>query len=308
MGSFQGNARNALGRSQSPYLLQHAANPVDWKEWGEEAFAEARRRGVPVFLSVGYSTCHWCHVMARESFEDEETAELLNQRFVNVKLDREERPDVDRIYMSYVQATTGSGGWPMSVWLTPELKPFYGGTYFPPEDGYGRVGFKTLIRRIGELWETNRATLLEYGEKSQRLLAENAAQDLAAAVTGANEAIDQCLGQREAEFDAEHGGFGDAPKFPMPSNFSILIEGVSRLQNRRLAEILESSLLKMARGGIWTTLVAAFIATRSTSTGTCRTTRRCCTTKASWLRCMPRPTVRLARRPSRMSPGQSWTT
>ena len=133
---------NRLAHEKSPYLLQHAHNPVDWYPWGEEAFAKARRENKPIFLSVGYSTCHWCHVMAHESFENEEVAAIMNREFVNIKVDREERPDVDRVYMTFVQATTGGGGWPMSVWLTPDLKPFVGGTYFPPEERYGQPGFR----------------------------------------------------------------------------------------------------------------------------------------------------------------------
>src|SRR5467141_1469820 len=147
---------NRLAREKSPYLLQHAHNPVDWYPWGEEAFANARRENKPIFLSIGYSTCHWCHVMAHESFENEETAAIMNREFVNIKVDREERPDVDRVYMTFVQATTGGGGWPMSVWLTPDLKPFVGGTYFPPDDRYGRPGFATALHRIAEAWSKDR--------------------------------------------------------------------------------------------------------------------------------------------------------
>ena len=152
---------NALIREKSPYLLQHAHNPVDWNAWGEDAFRQARERDLPIFLSVGYSTCHWCHVMERESFENPEIAELLNRSFVPVKVDREERPDVDRVYMAFVQATTGSGGWPMSVFLTPDLKPFFGGTYWPPEARYGRPGFRQVLERVAEAWRRDRATILE---------------------------------------------------------------------------------------------------------------------------------------------------
>ena len=141
---------NRLANEKSPYLLQHAHNPVDWFSWGEEAFEKARRENRPIFLSVGYSTCHWCHVMERESFENEAIAEVLNQNFVSIKVDREERPDVDRVYMLFVQASTGSGGWPMSVWLTPERKPFFGGTYFPPDNRYGRPGFRAVLERLAE--------------------------------------------------------------------------------------------------------------------------------------------------------------
>lgn len=251
MASFDKPARNSLVNSRSPYLLQHASNPVDWKEWGEDAFAEAKSRQVPIFLSVGYSTCHWCHVMARESFEDESIGGRMNELFVNIKVDREERPDVDRIYMSYVQSVSGSGGWPMSVWLTPELKPFYGGTYFPPEDRYGRVGFLTLIERIGQLWRDEPGSLLEYGEKSTRLLSENASRDLRQGVEEAAVAIDLCLEQLDGEFDEDWGGFGTAPKFPMPAYLQLLSEGVARRGNSRLEEMLSATLKKMSEGGMW---------------------------------------------------------
>src|SRR5437660_3139081 len=150
---------NRLAQEKSPYLLQHAHNPVDWYPWGEEAFAKARRENKPIFLSIGYSTCHWCHVMAHESFENEEVAAIMNREFVNIKVDREERPDVDRVYMTFVQATTGSGGWPMSVWLTPSLQPFYGGTYFPPESKWGRPGFVDILKEIARAWEEDRGRI-----------------------------------------------------------------------------------------------------------------------------------------------------
>src|SRR6266498_829044 len=150
-----------LALEKSPYLLQHAHNPVDWYAWGDEAFAKARTEDKPIFLSVGYATCHWCHVMERESFESEEIAALLNRDYVAIKVDREERPDVDRIYMTFVQATSGGGGWPLSVWLTPGLKPFYGGTYFPPDNRYGRAGFPALLERIAEAWHQDRAKIVE---------------------------------------------------------------------------------------------------------------------------------------------------
>src|SRR6201981_192003 len=156
---------NRLAQEKSPYLLQHAHNPVDWYPWGEEAFAKARRESKPIFLSVGYSTCHWCHVMAHESFENEEIAAVMNREFVNIKVDREERPDVDRAYMTFVQATTGGGGWPMSVWLTPGLKPFVGGTYFPPEERFGQPAFKTVLERIATAWKENHDKIVDQGSK-----------------------------------------------------------------------------------------------------------------------------------------------
>src|SRR6202012_4175398 len=152
---------NRLTQEKSPYLQQHAHNPVDWYPWGEEAFEKARREDKPIFLSIGYSTCHWCHVMERESFENEPTAALLNKWFVPVKVDREERPDIDRIYMNYVQATTGGGGWPMSVWLTPDLHPFVGGTYFPPDNRYGRPGFPSILQHIARGWPDDRGKIME---------------------------------------------------------------------------------------------------------------------------------------------------
>ena len=154
-GDSETHKPNRLIHEKSPYLLQHAYNPVDWFPWGEEAFAKARQDNKPIFLSIGYSTCHWCHVMERESFENKEIAAVMNQYFVCIKVDREERPDIDRIYMTAVQATTGSGGWPMSIWLTPDLKPFFCGTYFPPDARYGRPGFKELLQRVHDVWETN---------------------------------------------------------------------------------------------------------------------------------------------------------
>ena len=166
---------NRLAREQSPYLRQHGHNPVDWFPWGEEAFARARAEQKPIFLSVGYSTCHWCHVMAHESFESEAIARQLNRDFVPVKVDREERPDVDRVYMTYVQAVTGQGGWPMSVWLTPDLKPFYGGTYFPPEDRWGRPGFATLLGALAAAWVDDRPKLMAEGERVAEALRQHAA-------------------------------------------------------------------------------------------------------------------------------------
>src|SRR5689334_23418405 len=152
---------NRLAREKSPYLLQHQHNPVDWYSWGEEAFAKARRENKPIFLSIGYSTCHWCHVMERESFESQEVADYLNKHFVSIKVDREERPDVDKIYMTFVQAMTGQGGWPLNTFLTPDLKPFFGGTYFPPDSRYGRPSFLQLLQHIQKLWETRPGDLAD---------------------------------------------------------------------------------------------------------------------------------------------------
>src|SRR5205823_14054513 len=156
---------NRLAAERSPYLLQHANNPVHWYPWGAEAFEKARRENKPIFLSIGYSTCHWCHVMAHESFESENVAEIMNREFVNIKVDREERPDVDRVYMTFVQATTGHGGWPMSVWLTPNLQPFVGGTYFPPEDRYGHHAFTKMLQRLAAAWKQDHEKIAGQGAR-----------------------------------------------------------------------------------------------------------------------------------------------
>lgn len=216
---------NALAHEKSPYLLQHADNPVAWRPWGEAAFARARAEQKPIFLSIGYSTCHWCHVMAHESFENLEIAAILNEHFIAIKVDREERPDVDKVYMTYVQAMTGHGGWPLSAWLTPELKPFYGGTYFPPEDRHGRAGFPAILRTIARGWREERAKLVAEGDRVIATLREHygnkapepSADDLTVA---GGAAFEKGLGYFLEAFDAAHGGFGGAPKFPRASNLN----------------------------------------------------------------------------------------
>src|SRR5947209_9079155 len=214
---------NQLANEKSPYLLQHADNPVEWFAWGKEAFEKARRENKPIFLSIGYSTCHWCHVMAHESFEDSATAEIMNREFVNIKVDREERPDVDRVYMTFVQATTGGGGWPMSVWLTPELKPFVGGTYFPPQDRYGHPGFKKVLARIAAAWKENHAQIAEQGSKIIDALSGAAAVARGLAEQQIDEStIDAAYRQLAHSYDEEEGGFSSAPKFPRPSVFNLL--------------------------------------------------------------------------------------
>jgi uncharacterized protein len=243
---------NRLAGSKSPYLLQHADNPVDWFEWGEEAFNKARRENKPIFLSIGYSTCHWCHVMAHESFENEETAELMNREFVNIKVDREERPDIDRVYMTFVQATTGGGGWPMSVWLTPELKPFAGGTYFPPEDRWGQPGFTKVLQRIAAAWQQERDKILEHGERILGALRE------ASAARGSEELgeriFDNAYQQFARSFDADEGGFGSAPKFPRPVTLNFLTRFYARHKDKAAGkhalEMVLATLRKMAAGGM----------------------------------------------------------
>jgi uncharacterized protein len=255
---------NRLIHEKSPYLLQHAHNPVDWYPWGEEAFAKARREKKPIFLSIGYSTCHWCHVMERESFENEEVAAFMNSRFVNIKVDREERPDVDRVYMTFVQATTGGGGWPLSVWLTPALKPFVGGTYFPPEDRYGQPGFLKVLRRIADAWENDHAKISESGSQIMAALARSAAGE-PTAESGKVDArlIDAAYQQIARSYDAREGGFGGAPKFPRPVTLDFLFHVYHR--SAADSEVGEAALgmalftlRKMAAGGMHDQLGGGF--------------------------------------------------
>jgi uncharacterized protein len=248
---------NRLIGQKSPYLLQHAHNPVDWFPWGEEAFRKAREENKPIFLSVGYSTCHWCHVMERESFEDEKVAVILNDKFVSIKLDREERPDVDRVYMLFVQATTGSGGWPMSVWLTPELKPFFGGTYFPPDSRYGRPGFASVLEKIASAWREKRDALLS---SSQEIVADLAAHTNFAATDEAVrvEAVGAAFSAFRRSFDSRNGGFGDAPKFPRPSVFNFLFRYFRATGNEEARHMAVQTLRAMARGGMCDQLGGGF--------------------------------------------------
>ncbi len=239
---------NRLIRETSPYLLQHAHNPVDWYPWGPEAFERAKREDKPVFLSIGYSTCHWCHVMERESFEDKDTAQLLNRDFVSVKVDREQRPDVDETYMKAVQMITGSGGWPLSVFLTPDGEPFYGGTYFPPRAGLGRPSFTQVLQSVAEAWRDKREQLLQ------------SAQELTGALHGLAEpgaehalslsVLDNAFGVLSGYFDKTHGGFGHAPKFPQPSTLTLLLNYWRRTGSQETLEMVEKTLDAMTRGGI----------------------------------------------------------
>ena len=247
-------ANNRLAQEKSPYLLQHARNPVDWMAWNEEAFARARAENKPIFLSIGYSTCHWCHVMAHESFEDEATAEIMNREFVNIKVDREERPDVDRVYMTFVQATTGHGGWPMSVWLTPELQPIVGGTYFPPEDRYGQPGFKKVLRRIADAWKQDHAKLAEQGARIIEALREAAGNHPGENDSLGAETIDAAYQQIARSYDPREGGFGGAPKFPRPVVLNFLFRFYARqpetAEGRHALEMNLFTLRKMAAGGM----------------------------------------------------------
>ena len=242
---------NRLARERSPYLLQHAENPVDWYPWGPEALERARREDKPIFLSVGYSTCHWCHVMEHESFEDDAIATLLNASFVSVKVDREERPDVDRVYMSFVQATTGAGGWPMTVFLTPELKPFFGGTYFPPASRWGRPGFSDLLAEIARVWREDRPKVNDAAsELTQRLIAVTSGSQAESEIAPP-EALDAAVQQFVQAFDQAYGGFGGAPKFPRPSELLFLLREHARLRSAGTPlRMVGETLRAMALGGM----------------------------------------------------------
>lgn len=246
--------QNRLINERSAYLRQHADNPVDWYPWGEEAFARAKKENKPIFLSIGYSTCHWCHVMARESFSDPSIARQLNENFVCIKVDREERPDIDRVYLTFVEASTGSGGWPMSVWLTPELKPFFGGTYFSPEDRDGRPGFKTMLTRLSTLWSKQHEKVLK---QSEQMLAALAADSQGKAPTGELPVAalrQKAFKQLKSSYDEKHGGFDTAPKFPLPVYLELLFDIATTAtdpgQRQEAQRMALGTLRAMAAGGI----------------------------------------------------------
>jgi uncharacterized protein YyaL (SSP411 family) len=248
---------NRLAAEKSPYLLQHKNNPVDWFPWGEEAFAKARAEDKPVLLSIGYSTCHWCHVMERESFEDHEIARIMNERFVCIKLDREERPDVDKLYMTAVQAMTGQGGWPLNVFLTPELEPFYGGTYFPPKSQYGRPSWPALLLRVAELWKDKRGQLVEDARRMAGALKQYAAAESRAAAPQAAW-LDAAFQALAAAYDPEFKGFGGAPKFPMPVNLDFLLRYHARTGSAEALRLVTETLKAMAGGGLFDQLGGGF--------------------------------------------------
>jgi uncharacterized protein len=230
---------NQLANQKSPYLLQHVHNPVDWYPWGPEAFEKARRENKPIFLSVGSSTCHWCHVMERESFENRETADILNREFVSIKVDREERPDIDRIYMTFVQATTGGGGWPMSVWLTPDFQPFFGGTYFPPVNRFGQPGFPAVLTQIASAWRTQQPQIVESArdavEQLRKQVTVQPARTGWADIDAAT--LDTGYFAYRRTFDSHLGGFGGAPKFPRPSVFIFLLRYYARTKSEDALEM-----------------------------------------------------------------------
>jgi uncharacterized protein YyaL (SSP411 family) len=241
---------NRLAGETSPYLLQHAHNPVDWYPWGPEALEKARTSDQPIFLSVGYSACHWCHVMEAESFESEDVARLLNEHFVSIKVDREERPDLDEVYMLATQLMSGSGGWPMSVFLTPDLKPFYAGTYFPPDDRYGRPGFQNLLRQLADYWHNRRDDVQQAANRAALALAQYASlQSEGGEITP--DLIPSAVQAMTRDFDAVHGGFGGAPKFPPSMRLTLMLREHRRSPDPQLLNVVTTTLDRMARGGIY---------------------------------------------------------
>ncbi|MFX0133621.1 MAG: thioredoxin domain-containing protein, partial [Candidatus Hodarchaeota archaeon] len=240
---------NKLINEKSPYLLQHAYNPVEWYPWGDEAFEKARKEDKPIFLSIGYSTCHWCHVMERESFEDTNVAKLMNDVFVSIKVDREERPDIDKVYMNVCQAITGSGGWPLTIIMTPDKKPFFAATYVPKRSRFGRIGMLELVPRIKESWESKREDLLKSAEaisvEVQKISGIKKGEKL-----GKN-MLDIAYKELESRFDEKDGGFSDAPKFPTPHNLLFLLRYWKRTLNTKALRMVEKTLESMRLGGIF---------------------------------------------------------
>ncbi len=240
---------NHLAKEKSPYLLQHVHNPVDWYPWGDEAFAKAKSEDKPIFLSIGYSTCHWCHVMERESFEDQEVADFLNKYFVSVKVDREERPDVDHIYMSVCQSLTGQGGWPLTIIMTPDKKPFFAGTYFPKHSMYGRPGLMDVLGSVQERWKTNRSELIGYGDKIADVLQRHSNKVSQGELS--KDILELGFTQLKESFEPKYGGFSSAPKFPTPHNMLFLMRYWRRTGNQEALAMVEKTLTAMRQGGIY---------------------------------------------------------
>ncbi len=249
---------NRLAREKSPYLLQHQHNPVDWFAWGDDAFQKARKENKPIFLSIGYSTCHWCHVMERESFEDEKLAKYLNEHFVSIKVDREERPDVDKIYMTAVQAMGEGGGWPLNVFLTGDLKPFYGGTYFPPEPRYGRPSFLQMLEHIVRLWETRGGEVIQSANNMHEQLANYTTVEPTNNLALAPAVLKNAANKFKAEYDPKNGGFGGAPKFPRPSQPSFLLLYGAKNKDDEAIKMVLHTCEAMARGGMYDQLGGGF--------------------------------------------------
>ena len=248
---------NQLGLETSPYLLQHAHNPVDWHPWGEEALGIARAHDRPIFLSIGYSACHWCHVMERESFEDEDTAALMNTHFVNIKVDREERPDLDAIYMEAVQAMTGSGGWPMSVFLTPSGQPFYGGTYYPPQPRYGMPSFSQVLLAVSDAYKNRREDIDSQAQRLTDAIGRTASLSSGGDALG-SETLGEATGRLLQYFDQQYGGFGDQPKFPQPMTLEFAMSQHRRSGDPDVLRVAEHTLQQMAAGGIYDQIGGGF--------------------------------------------------
>jgi uncharacterized protein YyaL (SSP411 family) len=249
---------NRLAREKSPYLLQHAHNPVDWFAWGQEAFAKARSENKPIFLSIGYSTCHWCHVMERESFESEETAKYLNEHFISIKVDREERPDVDKIYMTFVQSTSGSGGWPLNVFLTSDRKPFFGGTYFPPDNRYGRGSFLSVLQQIVKVWTERHGEVAASADDIHAKLEEASASATTSNLVLTAEVLRRAGTMFKEAYDPQHGGFGGAPKFPQPSQPAFMLRHAKRFKDDEAVQMVLHTCDGMAAGGIHDQLGGGF--------------------------------------------------
>jgi uncharacterized protein YyaL (SSP411 family) len=249
---------NRLAQEKSPYLLQHARNPVDWFAWNDEAFAKARAENKPILLSIGYSTCHWCHVMERESFEDEKIGKFLNEHFVSIKVDREERPDVDKIYMTFVQSTTGGGGWPLNVFLTPDLKPFFGGTYFPPDARYGRPSFLQLLEQIASLWRERKDEIAASADEIHARLELATANSAATNLSLTTDVLKNAAEIFKSSYDSINGGFGGAPKFPQPSIPSLVLRAAKRFGDDEAVKMVLHTCDKMAAGGIHDQLGGGF--------------------------------------------------
>jgi Highly conserved protein containing a thioredoxin domain len=238
---------NHLSNETSPYLLQHSENPVNWYPWCQEAFQKAKTENKPIFLSIGYSTCHWCHVMAHESFEDEEIAEILNQNYISIKVDKEERPDIDSIYMTVCQAYTGSGGWPTSIFMTPEQKPFFAGTYFPKETRYGMIGFKELLSGIYEKWQKNRYELLQSADAIVATLNRKSTSQTETDIKLMESAVELY----NQSYDEKFGGFGKEPKFPTAHNLLFLLKHYEKSGDKNSLKMAEHTLTQMYKGGIF---------------------------------------------------------
>ena len=249
---------NRLAGEKSPYLLQHQHNPVDWYPWNDEAFQKARQENKPIFLSIGYSTCHWCHVMERESFENPKIADFLNRHFVSIKVDREERPDVDKIYMTAVQAISGQGGWPLTAFLTPDLKPFYGGTYYPPENRHGRPGFLELLQQIAKLWETRRGDIDGSARDFHARLASFARQEPTEKIVLSKSMLQSAAATFKQEYDPAHGGFGGAPKFPRPTQPAFLLRYAAKAHDAEAVRMVLHTCDRMAAGGMYDQLGGGF--------------------------------------------------